>query len=196
MTLEERFDALMRQHELMFGESLVPPNKPNPAPLSIKRCFKCQGLGHTPSDCPNKEFITLAEWEAAIEEENEEKNEDERDHELEETQGEVVEEAREEELLVLRRVPSQQKGVRDEPSNPSPTHPITETLAQNFCHLIPEERPTGCGQPWLQTPNSELRAFEEMVQSKIEESPMSTIQISKGKKRKESLSSRETYLHG
>jgi len=37
---------------------------------------------------------------------HEEKNEDERDHELEETQGEVVEEAREEELLVLRRVPS------------------------------------------------------------------------------------------
>jgi len=36
-----------------------------------------------------------------------------------------VEEAREEELLVLRRVPSQQKGVEDEPSNPSLTHPIT-----------------------------------------------------------------------
>jgi len=74
-----------------------------------------------------------------------------------------VEEATEEQLLVLGRVPSQQKGVKDEPSNPSPTHAITKTLTQNFCHLIPEERPTGCGEPLLQTPNSELRASEEMV---------------------------------
>jgi len=77
MSLEERFYALIRQHELIFGESLV---------LTNKRCSKCQGLGHTPSVCPNKAIITLAEWEAAMEEENEEKNEDERDHELEETQ--------------------------------------------------------------------------------------------------------------
>ena len=152
--------------------------------MSIKWCSKCKGFGHTPSDCPNKEFIILAEWEAVMEEENEEKNEDERDHELEETQEEVVEEAGEEELLVLTRVPSQQKGVKDEPSNPSPTHPITKTLTQNFYHLILEERPTGCGEPLFQTPNSELRAFEEMVQSKIEESPTSTIQTSKRKEKK------------
>ena len=76
MSLEERFDALVRQHELMFWESLVPPNKPNPAPLTNKRCFKCNGLGHTPSDCPNREFITLAEWEAAMEVELEEKIEE------------------------------------------------------------------------------------------------------------------------
>ena len=44
----------------------------------------------------------------------------------------VVEEAREEELLVLRRVPSQQKGVKDGSSIPSPTHPITKTLTQKF----------------------------------------------------------------
>jgi len=69
-------------------------------------------------------------------------------------------------------------------------------LTQNFCHLILEERPTGCGEPLLQTHNSELRAFEKMVQSKIEESPTSTIQISKGEEKKRSLSSRETYLHG
>jgi len=139
MSSEERFDALMRQHELMFGESLVPPNRPNLAPMSIKRCSKCQGLSHTPLNCPNKEFITLAEWEAAMEEENEEKNEDEHDHELEETQEEVAEEAREEQLLFLRRVRSQQKRVKDEPSNPSPTYPMTKTLPQNFCHLILEE---------------------------------------------------------
>ena len=104
MTLEERFDALLRQHELPFEESLVPPNKPNPIPMNIKGCSTCQGLGQTSSDCPDKEIITLAEWEAIAEEENEEKNEDESDHELNETQEEVVEEAGEEELLVLRRV--------------------------------------------------------------------------------------------
>jgi len=67
MSLEERFDALVRQHELMFGESLVPPNKPNPAPMTIERSSKFQGLGHTPWDSPNKEFITFAEWKAAME---------------------------------------------------------------------------------------------------------------------------------
>jgi len=66
MSLEERFDACMRQHELMFGESLVPLNK---------RCSKCQGLGHTPSVCPNKEIVTLAVWEAAMEKEKEEMHE-------------------------------------------------------------------------------------------------------------------------
>jgi len=82
--------------------------------MSIKWCSKCKGFGHTPSDCPNKELITLPKWEAAMEEENEEQNKDERDHELKETQGKVMEEAREEQLLVLRRFLSQQKGVKDE----------------------------------------------------------------------------------
>jgi len=76
MSVEERFYALVRQHQLMFRESLVPPNKPNPEPMSIERCFKYQGLGQTPSDCPNKEFITLAEWKAAMEVELEEKIEE------------------------------------------------------------------------------------------------------------------------
>jgi len=91
---------------LLFRKSLVPLNRPNPGPLNPIRCLKRQGLGHTSSDCPNKEIITLVEWEAAMEEGNEKKIEDESDHELEETQEEVVEEASEEELLVLRRVPS------------------------------------------------------------------------------------------
>jgi len=69
MSLEERFNARIEQHELMFGESLVPPNRPNLAPMSIKTCSKCQGFGHTLSEWPNKEFITLAEWETAMEEE-------------------------------------------------------------------------------------------------------------------------------
>ena len=92
----------------------------------------------------------------------------------------TVEEAREQELLVLRRVRSQQKRVKDEPSSSSPTHPITKTLTQNFCHLIPEEKPIG-GEPLLEAPNYVLRAFEEVVQSKSKKSPTYTIQTSKGK---------------
>ena len=72
--------------------------------MSIKRCSKCQGLGHITSDCRNKEFITLREWEVAMEEENKEKNDVERDDELKDTQEKVMKEAREEELLVLGRV--------------------------------------------------------------------------------------------
>ena len=79
MSLEERFDACMRQHELMFGESLIPLNK---------RCSKCQGLGHTPSVCPNKEVVTLADWEAAMEVELEEEKEEV--HEAYEDEGQEV----------------------------------------------------------------------------------------------------------
>ena len=93
LTLVERPDALIRQHKFLFEESRVPSSKPNPAPTNNKRRSKCQGVCHTPSDRPNKEIINLAEWEAALEEENEEKNQDERDHKLEETQEKVVEEA-------------------------------------------------------------------------------------------------------
>ena len=83
--LEERFDALVRQHESMFRVSLVPPKKPNLAPKSMRRYSKCQGLGHKTSVCPNKEVFTLAQVQAAMEE-NEEENEDTSDHKLKETQ--------------------------------------------------------------------------------------------------------------
>jgi len=54
----------------------------------------------------------------------------------------------------LRRVPSQPKGVKDGPSNPSPTHFKTKTLTQKFYHLIPGEKPTGCGEPILEESTS------------------------------------------
>ena len=98
MTLEE-IDALMRQHELMFGERLVPPNKPNPTPMSIEGCSKCQILGHITLLCPNQEIITLAEWEAVMKKETTKGSE--------QITKKEDEEARDEELLVLKRVPSQ-----------------------------------------------------------------------------------------
>ena len=78
-----------------------------------------------------------------------EENEDTSDQKLEEAQGEIMEETREEELLALKEVLSQQEEVQDEPSNPlpnpspntSPTHPEAKTLTQNFCQSISEPLP-------------------------------------------------------
>ena len=126
----------------------------------------------------------MAEWETTMEEENEQENEDESDHEQEEIQEEVVEEASEDELLILRRVQSHQKEVTDKPANPLCTHPAAQTLTQNFCHFIYEEITTVCEEPLLKALNSELRAFEEVVQSKCKESPTNTFRTSKGNKRK------------
>jgi len=78
------------------------PFRPNPNP-SNRRCFKCQGLGHIASECPNRKVITLAEWTAVKEDFEEEENEVESELEVEEPQDEVIEEADEGELLVLRR---------------------------------------------------------------------------------------------
>lgn len=34
-------------------------------PKAPQRCFRCQGLGHITSECPNKHIITLADFEIA-----------------------------------------------------------------------------------------------------------------------------------
>ena len=63
------------------------------------------------SEYPNRRIISLAEWEACKEEE---KNEEKEVYFIE-VQEEVVEEANERELLVLRRAWNSQKG-QDAPS--------------------------------------------------------------------------------
>ncbi|XP_048503161.2 uncharacterized protein LOC125498889 [Beta vulgaris subsp. vulgaris] len=57
----------------------VKPTVPN----TPRRCYRCQGLGHIASECPNKKVITLAEYEA-IEEGYEEEEEEENMEEEEE----------------------------------------------------------------------------------------------------------------
>ena len=64
--------------------------------MGNRRCFKCQGLGHIASECPNRKVITLAEWAIVKEEFEEEEKACESEPELEETQDEDIEEADEE----------------------------------------------------------------------------------------------------
>ena len=92
----------------------APPFHPNPNPMANRRWFKCQGLGHIASECPNRKVITLAEWTTVKEDFEEEEHENESEPESEEAHEGVIEEADEGELLVLRRVLSNQREVRDE----------------------------------------------------------------------------------
>ena len=41
-------------------------------PPQTRRCLKCQGFGHLATDYANSKVITLEEWKAVREEENEE----------------------------------------------------------------------------------------------------------------------------
>ena len=82
--------------------------------MSTRRCFKCQGLGHKVSECPNRKVITLAEWRVLDEQEKEDEIEGETEENPEESQEEVEEEADEGEMLVLRRVLNDQKSTKDE----------------------------------------------------------------------------------
>jgi len=83
----------------------LPPTAPKTAPQmttkpkETRRCFRCQGLGHIASECPNKRVVTLAEYQASFEEEMEE----EKELYLNETLEEVEEGPDEGELLVVRR---------------------------------------------------------------------------------------------
>jgi len=64
---------------------------------------RCQGLGHITADCPNQKVITLAEWEVVKDEVVEEEKEEDIEHNGDEDREEVIEEANEGEMLMLRR---------------------------------------------------------------------------------------------
>ena len=76
-----------------------PPSKP----IDKKRCFRCQGLGHFASECPNKRIVTLAEYHATCEELDDENDGEERELLMTEGLEEVEEGPDEGEMLVIRR---------------------------------------------------------------------------------------------
>ena len=78
-------------------------------PPQLRRYLKCQGLGHLATNCSNSKVITLEEWKAMREEENQEEKKMQL---VEESKGgleEVEEKANEGEILVLKRDLSNQK---------------------------------------------------------------------------------------
>jgi len=131
-------------------QSLALQPSPKLLPKGIQRCLKCQGLRRLASDCTNRSIVTLAEWNA-VEEENKENDGDN----FEETLEEIIVEVDEGDMLTLGT------------SHPPRSHEHL-SLFLNF------------SEPLLEAPNSELRAFEEVVQSKSKDSPLISIEISKG----------------
>src|SRR5688572_8068562 len=86
-----------------------PPSKTQvqePRTLAPRRCFRCQGLGHYASECPNKRVVSLVDYQSALYVEPEYEKEEEvrvdaKDEE--DVVEEYVEEPDEGELLVVER---------------------------------------------------------------------------------------------
>ena len=104
----------MRQKILTLQQSLPPQNRPYHSPFGRRRCLKCQGHRHTTADCPNRNVITLAEWEAVKECELEEKKEEDMLINQEETQEEVEVKVDEGEIILLGNISSGFRGDEDE----------------------------------------------------------------------------------
>jgi len=84
--------------------SFPKPNssKPPVNPFEKRRYYKCQGFRHSASDCPNRKFLTLVEYQMLEEAELREVGSDKEIH-LMEFEEECMEEVDEGESLVLRR---------------------------------------------------------------------------------------------
>ena len=80
----------------------IPSQRTQPKSEDKRRCFRCQGLGHIASECPNKRVVTLAEYQASFME-LEEEEEGEKEVCLNECMEEVEEGPDEGEMLVIRR---------------------------------------------------------------------------------------------
>ena len=81
-------------------KTLTPQNKPPPNIATLRRCFKCHGLGYISSKCPNRRVITLAKYQASQEEEMD--NEREVCFMKEQEGQEVLAKSNEREMLVIR----------------------------------------------------------------------------------------------
>ena len=72
-------------------------------PLQLRRCLKCQGLGHLGTDYPNSKVITLEERKTVREEENQEEKKMQLVEEPKQELEEIEEKANEGEILVFKR---------------------------------------------------------------------------------------------
>ncbi|XP_057522136.1 probable receptor-like protein kinase At5g39020 isoform X2 [Amaranthus tricolor] len=111
-------------------QPLSMPNtpKPNTNSFTPRRCFKCQGLGHISSECPNRKMVNLVEFDDH-QEENEEDFCD--DAELDE---EIIY-PDEGELLVMRRALSGVKAKDPNPQREAIFHTKC-TVKGKICSLI------------------------------------------------------------
>ena len=79
------------------------PQNPPQKPGDRKRCFRCQGLGHFASECPNKRIVSLAEYQASFEYLEDEHGDVEGELLMTEALEEVEEGPDDGEMLVIRR---------------------------------------------------------------------------------------------